>query len=352
MRKIFIDRLDAFFDSVERAYKLFIPAETPTGAIFRERKIGDRFSDSRTRVSPKNLFFPQSENLMDFKVFAKNIEIIGPEEEISDFVLFGVKACDAKSFDVLDRVFLGEPRDTYYARKREKGTIVVIACDRPTETCFCGTFGIDPSEPAEGDAVVVKTSDAFYIEAKTEKGEKLLSLTNGYTEPAGESEVIARKELIGERMKRLPLAKLSVKAFGGGKTEVFFDRPEWKELSECCLGCGACTFVCPTCQCYDIKDYKTNDGVKRYRCWDSCMYSDFTKMSAGQPRLTQKERFRQRFMHKLVYYPENNDGLFSCVGCGRCVSVCPSRLNIVTVIKKLGGRSDDKSGGCGDERKE
>ena len=34
------------------------------------------------------------------------------------------------------------------------------------------------------------------------------------------------------------------------------------------------------------------------------MYSDFTKMSAGQPRLTQMERFRQRFMHKLVYYPD------------------------------------------------
>jgi predicted aldo/keto reductase-like oxidoreductase len=66
------------------------------------------------------------------------------------------------------------------------------------------------------------------------------------------------------------------------------------------------------------------------------MYSEFTKMSAGQPRLTQLERFRQRFMHKLVYYPENNNGLFSCVGCGRCLSKCPIQMNIVKVMKTLG----------------
>ena len=70
--------------------------------------------------------------------------------------------------------------------------------------------------------------------------------------------------------------------------------------------------------------------------WDSCMYSDFTKMSAGQPRPTQLERFRQRFMHKLVYFPDNNDGCFGCVGCGRCLAKCPIHMNIVKVIKTLG----------------
>ena len=89
----------------------------------------------------------------------------------------------------------------------------------------------------------------------------------------------------------------------------------------------------PTCQCYDIKDYDTGHGIQRYRCWDSCMYSDFTMMAHGNNRTSQMQRFRQRFMHKLVYFPANNDGMYSCVGCGRCVEKCPSSLNIVKVIK-------------------
>ena len=59
-------------------------------------------------------------------------------------------------------------------------------------------------------------------------------------------------------------------------------------------------------------------------------------MAAENPRRTQLQRFRQRFMHKLVYYPANNGGIYSCVGCGRCVEKCPQHLNIVKVIKALG----------------
>ena len=116
-----------------------------------------------------------------------------------------------------------------------------------------------------------------------------------------------------------------------------FNSPVWEELYKPCLACGTCTFVCPTCQCYDIKDYDTGHGVKRYRCWDSCMYSDFTMMAHGNNRNSQMQRFRQRFMHKLVYNPLRNDGEFSCVGCGRCLKKCPNSLNIVKVAKTLGG---------------
>ena len=96
-------------------------------------------------------------------------------------------------------------------------------------------------------------------------------------------------------------------------------------------------FVCPTCQCYDIRDFDTGHGIQRFRCWDSCMYSDFTKMAHGNSRNSQLERFRQRFMHKLVYQPMNNGGTFGCVGCGRCLSKCPINMNIVKVMKTLGG---------------
>ena len=341
MRKISLDKLNDLFALVSSSETLYIPVDTESGAKYEKWEDGKKLSDALNTVrSAKDFFFPQTENLMDFKVEGKNIEIIDTRSECEDFVIFGVRACDVKSFEVLDRVFLSEPVDSYYKNRRDHATIVSMACNKPAETCFCKTFGIDASDP-EGDVVCYKTDDAILFDAKTDKGEKFLESVSGITEDAAQTAADGQKELIRERLSKLPLAELDASAFGSGKTKEFFDAPEWGELSESCLGCGTCTFVCPTCQCYDIKDFNTGHGVKRFRCWDSCMYSDFTKMSAGQPRLTQLERFRQRFMHKLVYYPTNNDGLFSCVGCGRCMAKCPIQMNIVKVMKKLGGRAND-----------
>ncbi len=340
MRKISLDKLDALFAAIAEKDALYLPVDAKTGAQFEKWENGKKLSDALNTVrSAKDFFFPQTENLMDFKVEGKNIEIIDTRSECEDFVVFGVRACDVKSFEVLDRVFLAEPIDTYYKNRREHGVIMSMACTKPHETCFCHTFGIDAAEP-EGDVVCHKTDDALYMDAKTEKGEKLLAALDGVTEAADTAAVDEQKKTIRERLAKLPLAELSADSFGADKTDEFFNDPAWSELSQSCLGCGTCTFVCPTCQCYDIRDFNTGHGVKRFRCWDSCMYSDFTKMSAGQPRLTQLERFRQRFMHKLVYYPTNNDGLFSCVGCGRCLSKCPIQMNIVKVMKKLGGHKN------------
>lgn len=288
--------------------------------------------------SPKDFFFPQTENLMGFKLSGKEIELIDTRKESEDFIIFGVRACDVRSFDVLDRVFLQDTPDSYYASRREHGIIISLACTRPAETCFCGTFGIDAANPA-GDITTWMTQNELFLQPNSKKGEALLQAVDSLLVPCAEDAVETQKQQTRERMEKLPLAGLSADAFGAGKTEQYFDTPEWDSLSEACLGCGTCTFICPTCQCYDIKDFDTGHGICRFRCWDSCMYSEFTQMSAGQPRLTQKERFRQRFMHKLVYYPENNDGLFSCVGCGRCVAKCPISMNIAKVMKTLGGEA-------------
>ena len=256
--------------------------------------------------SAKDFFFPQTENLAEFKMEGKNIEVIDPRTETEDFVVFGVRACDARSFSILDKVFLVDPVDTYYKNRREHGTIVSLACTRPHETCFCQTFGIDATDP-EGDVTAWKTDDAIYFEAKTEKGDRLLANLSDLIEEADDTAVKEQKEAVKKVMDRLPLKSLTTEGFGGDVMMEKFNAPEWKSLSEACLGCGTCTFVCPTCQCYDIRDFNTGHGIKRFRCWDSCMYSDFTKMAHGNPRTSQLERFRQRFMHKLVYFPANNE---------------------------------------------
>ena len=163
-------------------------------------------------------------------------------------------------------------------------------------------------------------------------------------EDAADDAADAAKDATRKVLEKLPLKNLSTDKFGGDKLMELFGSDKWAGLSEACLGCGTCSFVCPTCQCYDIRDYDTGHGIQRFRCWDSCMYSDFTKTAGGQPRPTQLERFRQRFMHKLVYYPANNDGINSCVGCGRCVEYCPMGLEPVEVNQAYAARDVQELG--------
>jgi len=339
MRKCSLANINTVFEEIAKTEQLFLPVDRNDGrAEYKKWEKGTVWSEQLNTVrSPKDFFFPQTENLMEFKTSGRNIEIIDTRTAKEDFVVFGVRACDNKAFEILDRVFLTEPRDSYYASAREHGTIVTLACQKPSETCFCSTFGIDASEP-QGDVSAWKTDGEIFFKANTKKGERLLDKIRHLTEETDENAVEGEKEKIRKIINRLPFANLSTDKFGGGKTMELFENPAWASLSESCLGCGTCTFVCPTCQCYDIKDFNTGNGVIRFRCWDSCMYSEFTKMAHGNNRNTQKERFRQRFMHKLVYFPENNEGIFGCVGCGRCVSRCPISMNIVKVMKKLGGK--------------
>ena len=342
MRKCSLEKLNLIFAEIAKEAALYLPVDQTDGsAAYKKWAEGTVWSNGLNTVrSPKDFFFPQTEDLMKFKTEGKSIQVEDIRTESEDFVVFGVRACDVKSFDILDRVFLTEPVDSFYANRRSHGVIVSLACSRPVETCFCKTFGIDPSAPA-GDVSAWKTETDIYFEANTEKGQALLDKLADLTEDADAAAVEEQKAAINAIMDKLPLKDLTTDAFGGGKTGELFNAPEWDELSATCLGCGTCTFVCPTCQCYDIKDFNTGNGVVRFRCWDSCMYSEFTKMAHGNNRLTQKERFRQRFMHKLVYYPENNDGLFSCVGCGRCMAKCPISMNIVKVMKKIGGNKGE-----------
>ncbi|MBQ3492109.1 MAG: 4Fe-4S dicluster domain-containing protein [Oscillospiraceae bacterium] len=335
MKKIARSELNALFAAISAQKQLYIPADTKAGqAQFTLWQDGIVLTDKLNTVrSAKDLFFPQVEQIVNFKVTGKTMEIIENRDVSEPFVVFGVRACDCRSFDILDTVFLADPVDTFYQTRRENGLVITMACSRPEETCFCGAFGIDAANPA-GDITCWMDENALYWRANTQKGEELTA-TLSILVDCDNTAVASMQEKTREILKKLPLNDLDLSNFDSKKLLEYFNADVWTELSESCLGCGTCTFVCPTCQCYDVQDFDNGREVRRFRCWDSCMYSDFTMMAHGTNRPTQKERFRQRFMHKLVYYPSNNGGVFGCVGCGRCLQKCPIHMNIVKVAKKL-----------------
>lgn len=335
MFKISMNNISALFEAISKAEKLYIPTDKNGVSVFAEYEKGMSLSEKlNTNRSAKDFFFPQTENLYDVKMNGKSIEIKDTREECEDFTVFGVRACDVRSFSILDKVYLVDPIDSYYKNRREHATIISLACNRPEETCFCQSFGINAAEP-EGDAVAWIIGDDLYIEAKTHKGQALLKKVETVLDSTDNKAVESAKKAIETVMSKLPLANVSFEGLKDSDLLDLFKSEKWSGLSESCIGCGTCTFVCPTCQCYDIREFDTGNGVKKFRCWDSCMYSDFTKMAHGNPRTSQLERFRQRFMHKLVYFPDNNNGEFGCVGCGRCLAKCPISMNIVKVAKAL-----------------
>lgn len=338
MYKIKREDLPALFQKIAADQELYLPVRTADQTnfgVWREEAEVD-LDTLKTVKSPKDVFFPQSETLYTCYREGKKLSVEPETLKEQDFVVFGMKACDIKGVEVLDRVFLSDPIDTFYAARREHGTIVALACHEPEETCFCKVFGVDAAHPA-ADVAAWMVEDTLYWKPETEKGQKLTEKLADLLEKAEDAEsetaVAEGEEKIRSIIEELPYSHLSLEGWNGDVLMEKFESPLWEELYKPCLACGTCTFVCPTCQCYDIKDYDTGHGVQRYRCWDSCMYSDFTMMAHGNNRTSQKERFRQRFMHKLVYFPANNDGMYSCVGCGRCVEKCPASLNIVKVVK-------------------
>ncbi len=344
MLSIAKDKIDSLFELIGSKQPLYLPVDNNSGkADFAKWQKGTKLSEKlKTTRSAKDFFFPKTEHMVSYEMSGKEVKVVDPRKEVEDFVIFGVRACDARGFTAIDNVYLNmNPVDSYYKNRREHGTVIVLACNEPAKTCFCSTFGIDASlaKPA-GDVSCWLADGKYYFEANTDKGKAFVENAKSALEDADASAVEACKKDISAKVEALPFAHLDLSKFQGKDMLKIFNSKIWDKVSEPCVGCGTCTYVCPTCMCFDVRDFATSNGVRQVRCWDSCMYNDFTQMAAENPRHTQKERSRQRFMHKLMYYPMAHDGMFSCVGCGRCVESCPVNMNIVKVIKAV-NESDD-----------
>jgi len=314
-------------------YEVFAPVKNENGLVLFSRISSPEeiFLDFRnSKKPPKEFLFPQVETLFEYepgKVKVPSVEAIAQRR-----LFLCVRPCDVKSFLILDEVFDTEEfQDVYYVTRRRNTTILAMGCVDPPSTCFCTTFDeMGPFSREGADAFLVDIGDRFLIETLTERGESLPleSLPDASDEDVQTAEDVEKKAV--EKVDRkLELSKL------GEKLDGMFESPFWDALHEKCLTCGVCTYLCPTCHCFDISDEALDSKGRRVRNWDSCMFPLFTLQASGHnPRPTSKERMRQRIMHKFNYFYKNY-GVYACVGCGRCVENCPVNLDIRKVLEGI-----------------
>lgn len=337
MKKIAKSELSKMLSMLSAEAKLYVPVASDGVVNFApwQDDVEVDLTTINVFVPPKKFFFPQTETVLRYE--------LSDELEIEDFackagdktILFGVRPCDVSSFAMMDKVYLGDPVDIAYRQRRENTTVIAMGCKSPDETCFCTSFDLEPGKAPGADVLATDTGEEIVLSAQTTKGEELLTQLNGLIQEATSGDENKVKDA-QEQAKEGYVTSVNVQGIMeklDGKFEDFY----WDRLHKRCIACGTCTFVCPTCHCFDMQEYSTGSRGERIRCWDSCMYSDFTLMGHGHnPRPTQKERVRQRFMHKLNYFPHQH-GDYACVGCGRCVRKCPVNLDILEVIQEIGG---------------
>jgi ferredoxin len=227
--------------------------------------------------------------------------------------------------------------DPYYRERRERTTIITLACPNPYPGCFCTSVDGGPASKMGSDVLMTEVDGGYYLEAVTDKGKAVLD------DPAVRDGASHKAE--AEEAQKAAYAKVK-KAFPGGRNvkiskERFLSDAFWEDVTAKCLSCGACTYLCPTCYCFNITDEQAIDKGERIRSWDSCMFPHFTSETSGHnPRSNKPQRFKQRVGHKFVYYPEKYAEL-ACSGCGRCIRYCPISMDIGKVVAKLADTGEE-----------
>jgi ferredoxin len=307
------------------------PVKTGQGAAFAD--IGEKSDVSldytNVKLPLKREFFPQCEVISSFGLDGVNTETLGNKK----VVLFGVRPCDAQAIAFLDKVFIDEKyADPYYHSKRNNTLIIAHACAEPANTCFCASLGAGPAGKIGSDALTYTIGAALVFESVSEKGEAFLKKNKKIFREVLPKELQALKKQESEAIKKqLALDISKVTEALGKKNDPLF----WNLIAETCLSCGACTFLCPTCHCFDLFDEKNREGGRRIRVHDACLFEQFTREASGHnPRVNKGDRMRQRIMHKFSYAPENFNTIF-CVGCGRCIANCPSNIDIRETLSKV-----------------
>ncbi|MBK1730695.1 4Fe-4S dicluster domain-containing protein [Thiococcus pfennigii] len=295
-------------------------------------------SHTNTINPPKQFAFPQREVFFRFER-ADGVPRLTPTlPDPRPTVVIGVRPCDGRGMPRNDTVFSKEFKDPYYWARRERLVLVGLACNQPhSPNCVCQSVGGAPHAEEGLDVLMTDLGDRFHVKGITAKGGELIARGGDAfaSLQAGDPAEVARVHAAASSHPQRPVAELGTVAEA---IRARFDSPLWEEMARHCIGCGICTYLCPTCHCFDINDEVTNPNHgtgERVRTWDNCQFPDFTMHTSGHnPRGDLGSRLRQRVAHKFLYFVENH-GTQQCTGCGRCISECPVGIDIVAVVDRV-----------------
>ncbi len=332
--------LGRLISAIKQNARFFAPVRSKAGVSLTEVSSAEEvyFGAANVRLPVKRFFFPQSETLYTYE----GDELQEAPLEDRKAVLFGVRPCDAHSLTCLDKVFVDEKFvDPYYKSRRDLTTVVVLSCKAPPSACFCTSVGGSPSGKRGADVTVADLGEGLLFESVSDKGAEFMKAgAELFGEPSA-AQKTARDEAAGaaeEGMAKVDTAGMAE------KLKAAHDSPIWDKLAERCLGCGACTYFCPTCHCFGIHDETGDARGSCLRVQDACMFPGFTSEASGHnPRGKKGQRMRQRIMHKFRYAVENFDEFF-CTGCGRCILCCPVNVDVRESVAAAAQSQPEKAG--------
>jgi sulfhydrogenase subunit beta (sulfur reductase) len=290
---------------------------------------------------PKRYVFPHIQHL--FTIHTGEHPTIEPVKGVKKQAVFGIRSCDVAGIFHLDRFYLGNAfKDNYYEEFRNNTFLVNVVCSDAKvdvdDDCFCVCADTGPAARENFDLQLMDMHNdrgEFLAVAGTPRGEALFALP--FFTKAKPEHVIRRREILNEVRKRFKIATSWYSAATRFITQGGITEDTWKKVGDRCLECGGCSYVCPTCTCFTVTDRITGPNeTERVRIWDACALSGFTRMAGGHnPRQTVHDRRNRRFFRKLGYYFIQRELMPSCVGCGRCVSVCHGDIGMPHVVEIL-----------------
>jgi ferredoxin len=343
MKKILIKPdLEKFIQALQNDNAIYAPIDRDGIIKFGQiESPNDIVLDFTNTIKPaKEIIFEQTRKMFKYRFSKDGSDLTPPELEVSPQVIFGTRPCDAEALAILDPLFGGQFKDPYYLETREKTIIIGLACNKPSHNCFCTSLGngSGPGSSKGMDLIFTDLGDKYFVEPVTEKGEKVIKANAKLFSEPDKTDEENQDKLMQDASSQI---KREMKLEGKPeKLAGLFESDYWAEIYKKCLGCGICTYLCPTCHCFDITDEVQGKKGQRVRTWDSCMFPEYTVHASGyNPRPSRKNRLRNRVYHKYRNYIENF-GLVQCCGCGRCINYCPVNVDIINIINDLEGVSE------------